>query len=186
MPMGGAVGQHWGHDVGLTPSPCHRDLLQVLSAEELCLLERSLCTAELEDSCVPATPPAWGAAMPRADPPAPWGLLEVAHTTPPPPTCTTQPGPPGAVDNLGTNSQWGCVAGRERGQDGRSPPAGMGTFCATPGVTVASPLCSPQPPESSPGTGLDATPGARCLELRSRYSSTKDMLHTLFVCISGE
>ncbi|XP_049685311.1 lateral signaling target protein 2 homolog isoform X3 [Accipiter gentilis] len=127
-----------------------RDLLQVLSAEELCLLERSLCTAELEDSCVPATPPAWGAAMPRADPPAPWGLLEVAHTTPPPPTCTTQPGPPGAVDNLGTNSQWG-----------------------------------PQPPESSPGTGLDATPGARCLELRSRYSSTKDMLHTLFVCISG-
>uniref|UniRef100_A0A663F5J3 FYVE-type domain-containing protein n=1 Tax=Aquila chrysaetos chrysaetos TaxID=223781 RepID=A0A663F5J3_AQUCH len=41
------------------------------------------------------------------------------------------------------------------------------------------------PPESSPGTGLDATPGAHCLELRSRYSSTKDMLHTLFVCISG-
>ncbi|NXI31668.1 LST2 protein, partial [Zosterops hypoxanthus] len=26
---------------------------------------------------------------------------------------------------------------------------------------------------------------SRCLELRSRYSSTKDMLHTLFVCISG-
>ncbi|NWR99831.1 LST2 protein, partial [Motacilla alba] len=26
---------------------------------------------------------------------------------------------------------------------------------------------------------------ARCSELRSRYSSTKDMLHTLFVCISG-
>ncbi|NXF89996.1 LST2 protein, partial [Eubucco bourcierii] len=25
----------------------------------------------------------------------------------------------------------------------------------------------------------------RCLELRSRYSSTKDMLHTLFVSISG-
>ncbi|NWX20441.1 LST2 protein, partial [Aegotheles bennettii] len=24
-----------------------------------------------------------------------------------------------------------------------------------------------------------------CWELRSRYSSTKDMLHTLFVCISG-
>ncbi|XP_029853832.1 lateral signaling target protein 2 homolog [Aquila chrysaetos chrysaetos] len=127
-----------------------RDLLRVLSAEELCLLERSLCTAELEDSCVPATPPAWGAAMPRADPPAPWGLLEVAHATPPPPTCTTQPGPPGAVDNPGTDWQWG-----------------------------------PQPPESSPGTGLDATPGAHCLELRSRYSSTKDMLHTLFVCISG-
>ncbi|XP_074912563.1 lateral signaling target protein 2 homolog isoform X2 [Buteo buteo] len=127
-----------------------RDLLRVLSAEELCLLERSLCTAELEDSCVPATPPAWGAAMPRADPPAPWGLLEVSHATPPPPTCTTQPGPPGAVDNPGTDSQWG-----------------------------------PQPPKSSPGMGLDATPGARCLELRSRYSSTKDMLHTLFVCISG-
>uniref|UniRef100_A0A8C3XHK5 FYVE-type domain-containing protein n=1 Tax=Cyanoderma ruficeps TaxID=181631 RepID=A0A8C3XHK5_9PASS len=33
--------------------------------------------------------------------------------------------------------------------------------------------------------GVDATPGARCSELRSRYSSTKDMLHTLFVCISG-
>ncbi|NWR53692.1 LST2 protein, partial [Regulus satrapa] len=26
---------------------------------------------------------------------------------------------------------------------------------------------------------------ARCSELRSRYSSTKDMLHTLFVCISA-
>ncbi|NXC44349.1 LST2 protein, partial [Penelope pileata] len=26
---------------------------------------------------------------------------------------------------------------------------------------------------------------ARCSELRSHYSSTQDMLHTLFVCISG-
>lgn len=49
---------------------------------------------------------------------------------------------------------------------------------------VTSPPCSPQPLGSS--MGLDAIPGARCLELRSRYSSTKDMLHTLFVCISGE
>ncbi|XP_008933257.1 PREDICTED: lateral signaling target protein 2 homolog, partial [Merops nubicus] len=40
-----------------------------------------------------------------------------------------------------------------------------------------------QVPRSSPG--LNATLGAHCLELRSRYSSTKDMLHTLFVCISG-
>ncbi|NXX60386.1 LST2 protein, partial [Scopus umbretta] len=43
---GGAVGQQWGHDVGLTPSPRCRDLLRVLSEEELSLLERSLCTAE--------------------------------------------------------------------------------------------------------------------------------------------
>ncbi|KAM6299741.1 lateral signaling target protein 2 homolog [Aegotheles albertisi] len=42
---------------------------------------------------------------------------------------------------------------------------------------------SPQPPGSGPG--LDATPATHCWELRSRYSSTKDMLHTLFVCISG-
>ncbi|XP_010178515.1 PREDICTED: lateral signaling target protein 2 homolog, partial [Mesitornis unicolor] len=76
-----------------------RDLLRVLSMEELCLLERSLCSAESEDPCGPATPTA------------------------------------------------------------------------------------PQPPGSTPG--LSATPGARCWELRSRYSSTKDMLHTLFVCISG-
>ncbi|KAM6122940.1 lateral signaling target protein 2 homolog [Phoenicopterus ruber ruber] len=123
-----------------------RDLLRVLSAEELCLLERSLCTAESEDPCGSATPPAWGAAVPRADAPAPWGLLEVPHATPLPPTCTARLGPPGMVDDLGTDR---C----------------------------------PQPPGSSPG--LDATPGAHCSELRSRYSSTKDMLHTLFVCISG-
>ncbi|KAM9373300.1 lateral signaling target protein 2 homolog [Phaethornis superciliosus] len=42
---------------------------------------------------------------------------------------------------------------------------------------------SPQPPGSC--TGLNAKLGARCWELRSCYSSTKDMLHTLFVCISG-
>ncbi|XP_075297789.1 LOW QUALITY PROTEIN: lateral signaling target protein 2 homolog [Opisthocomus hoazin] len=161
-----------------------RDLLRVLSAEELCLLERSLCTAESEDPCRPATPPPWGAAVPRADPPAPWGLLEVPRTAPPLPTRTAQLGPPGTALNLGTDRQWGCVAGRERGRDGRSRPAGTGSLCVPPrGVTVTSPPCSPQPPGSSPGLG--ATPRTRCLELRSRYSSTKDMLHTLFVCISG-
>ncbi|OWK55494.1 Lateral signaling target protein 2 [Lonchura striata] len=44
---------------------------------------------------------------------------------------------------------------------------------------------SPQPLESGPGMGVNASSGACCSELRSRYSSTKDMLHTLFVCISG-
>ncbi|XP_075622666.1 lateral signaling target protein 2 homolog isoform X5 [Balearica regulorum gibbericeps] len=123
-----------------------RDLLRVLSVEELCLLERSLCTAESEDPCTPTTPPAWGAAVPRADAPAPWGLLEVPCATPQPLTCTAWLGPPGMVNDLGTNRR-------------------------------------PQPPGSSPG--LDTTPGACSSELRSRYSSTKDMLHTLFVCISG-
>ncbi|XP_036247764.1 lateral signaling target protein 2 homolog [Molothrus ater] len=88
-----------------------RDLLRVLSAEELCLLERSLCTAEQEDPC------------------------RISHTI--------------------------------------------------PGIMVTSSLRSPQPLGSSPGVGVSAAPGARCSELRSRYSSTKDMLHTLFVCISG-
>ncbi|KAM6251254.1 lateral signaling target protein 2 homolog [Porphyrio hochstetteri] len=125
-----------------------RDLLRVLTAEELCLLERSLCTAESEDPCAPTSPPAWGAVVPRVDPPAPWGLLEVPCATPQTPCCTAQPGPPGMVDDLGTDHQW-----------------------------------SPQPLRSS--QGLNATPGARWSELRSRYSSTKDMLHTLFVCISG-
>ncbi|XP_040429830.1 lateral signaling target protein 2 homolog isoform X2 [Cygnus olor] len=124
-----------------------RDLLRVLSAEELCLLERSLCAAELEDPCSPATPPTWGAAMPGAGPPAPWGLLEAPHTTPPPHTCTGRLGPPSAVESPGTDS--------------------------------------PQPPKSSPGPRLEAPPAARWSELRSHYSSTKDMLHTLFVCISG-
>lgn len=45
------------------------------------------------------------------------------------------------------------------------------------------PTHSPQHP---PGPRLEATLGSRCSELRSHYSSTKDMLHTLFVCISGE
>lgn len=170
--------------MGLTPSPHCRDLLRVLSVEELGLLERSLCTAESEDPCSPANPPAREAAVPRTDSPAPWGLLEVPCATPPPHTCMARLGPPSVVNDLGTDRWWGYVAGREWGQDGRSLPAGTGTFCATSGVTVTSPLCSPQPPRSSPG--LDATPAARCSELRSRYSSTKDMLHTLFVCISGK
>ncbi|XP_065500369.1 lateral signaling target protein 2 homolog [Caloenas nicobarica] len=125
-----------------------RDLLQVLSAEELCLLERSLCTAESEDPCGLATPTAWGSAIPRADPPAPWSLLEVPCAPRVPSTCTAQLGPSSTVDDPDTDQHWG-----------------------------------PQSPRSS--SGLNATPAARCLELRSRYSSTKDMLHTLFVCISG-
>ncbi|POI22477.1 hypothetical protein CIB84_013775 [Bambusicola thoracicus] len=40
-------------------------------------------------------------------------------------------------------------------------------------------------PQHPPGPWLEATPGPRCSELRSHYSSTRDMLHTLFVCISG-
>nr|XP_038042502.1 lateral signaling target protein 2 homolog isoform X1 [Anas platyrhynchos] len=124
-----------------------RDLLRVLSAEELCLLERSLCAAESEDPRGPATPPSWGAAMPGASPPAPWGLLEAPHTTPLSHTCMERLGPPDAVESPGTDS--------------------------------------PQPPRSSPGPRLEAPPGARWSELRSHYSSTKDMLHTLFVCISG-
>ncbi|XP_068816035.1 lateral signaling target protein 2 homolog isoform X2 [Struthio camelus] len=117
-----------------------RDLLRVLSAEELALLERSLCTADLEDPCGPAAPPAWGAAAPKADPPAPWSLLEDPHADP-------------------------------AGSDPPSPPA------SHPSTD------SPQPPGSSPRPG--PLRGARCSELRSRYSSTRDMLHTLFVCISG-
>lgn len=174
-------GQQWGNDMGLMPSPHHRDLLRVLSVEELCLLERSLCTAEQEDPCSPGTPPAWGAAVPRADPPSPWGLLDVLSATASPPACTTRLEPPGALDNPGTDWWWGCVGGREQGQGGRSLPSEIGTFHATPGIIITSLLCSLQ----SPGTGLSATPSAHCSELRSRYSSTKDMLHTLFVCISG-
>ncbi|NXW68637.1 LST2 protein, partial [Hirundo rustica] len=43
---GWGCGQQWDCDMGLMPIPHRRDLLRVLSAEELCLLERSLCTAE--------------------------------------------------------------------------------------------------------------------------------------------
>ncbi|KAJ7406211.1 lateral signaling target protein 2 isoform X1 [Willisornis vidua] len=127
-----------------------RDLLRVLSVEELCVLERSLCTAELEDPCGPDIPPVWGAAVSRVDLPAPFSLLEVPCATPPTSTCKMQLGLPGAIDDPGTNWQRG-----------------------------------PQPLGSSPGTGIDATLDAHWSELRSRYSSTKDMLHTLFVCISG-
>ncbi|XP_030813278.1 lateral signaling target protein 2 homolog isoform X2 [Camarhynchus parvulus] len=158
-----------------------RDLLRVLSAEELCLLERSLCTAEQEDTCSPEAPPAWGAAVPSVDPPAPFSLLEVPNATQPLPTCTTQPGPPSAVDDLGTDWQQGCAVG----QDGKSLSTGTGVSHTIPGVMVTSPLRSPQPLGSSPGVGVSASAGARCSELRSRYSSTRDMLHTLFVCISG-
>nr|XP_031361934.1 lateral signaling target protein 2 homolog [Lonchura striata domestica] len=150
-----------------------RDLLWVLSAEELCLLERSLCTAEQEDPCSPDG----GAAVPSADPPAPFSLPEVPNATQPLPTCTTRLGPPRAMDGLGTDRQQGCAVGREQDQDGKSH--------TIPGVMVTSPLRSPQPLESGPGMGVNASSGACCSELRSRYSSTKDMLHTLFVCISG-
>ncbi|XP_071426085.1 lateral signaling target protein 2 homolog isoform X2 [Pithys albifrons albifrons] len=127
-----------------------RDLLRVLSVEELCVLERSLCTAELEDPCGPDIPPVWGAAVPRVDPPAPFSLLEVPCATPPTSICKMQLGLPGAINDPGTDWQSGT-----------------------------------QPLGSSPGPCIDDTLGARCSELRSRYSSTKDMLHTLFICISG-
>lgn len=106
----------------LTLSPHNRDLLHVLSAKELCLLERSLCTTET-DPCDLATPPARGAAVARVEPSAPWGLLEV---TPPLPRCMTRLGPPGVGDDAGTNWQWRCVAAREQGQDSSSLPSGMG------------------------------------------------------------
>uniref|UniRef100_A0A803YEI0 FYVE-type domain-containing protein n=1 Tax=Meleagris gallopavo TaxID=9103 RepID=A0A803YEI0_MELGA len=119
-----------------------RDLLRVLSAEELCLLERSLCAAEAEDPCNSVTPRAWGEAVPSVAPPTPWGLLESPHTTPVHHSFT---GRLGAVDNPCTES-----------------------------------------PQNPPGPWLEATLGSRCSELRSHYSSTKDMLHTLFVCISED
>lgn len=180
------MGQQWGPDMGLMPTPGCRDLLRVLSAEELCLLERSLCTAEQEDPCSPEAPPAWGAAVPSVDPPAPFSLLDIPNATQPLPTCTTQLGPPSAVDDQGTNWQQGRAVGRGQSQDGKSLSTGTEISHTMPGVMVTSPLRSPQPLGSSPGVGVSATPGARCSELRSRYSSTKDMLHTLFVCISGE
>ncbi|XP_069725147.1 lateral signaling target protein 2 homolog isoform X2 [Phaenicophaeus curvirostris] len=119
-----------------------RDLLRVLSVEELCLLERSLCAAESEDPRGPATPPAWEAAVPAVGSAAAWDLQEV------PLTCPEQLAPPGVVNNLGIDQCW-----------------------------------RPQCPGSS--SGLDASLVAHCSELRSRYSSAEDMLHTLFVCISG-
>lgn len=184
--MGGAVGQRWDRDMGLMLMSHCRDLLRVLSAEELFLLERSLCTAEQEDPCSPDATPAWGAAVPSVEPPAPFSPLEVPNATQPPPTCTTRLGSPSAVGDLGTNWQQECAAGREQDQDGKSLSTGTGISHTIPGVMLTSPLRSPQPLGSSPGMGVDASPGPRCLELRSRYSSTKDMLHTLFVCISGE
>lgn len=140
---GASVGWRWGGDTGLTLSPRCRDLLRVLSAEELCLLERSLCAAESEDPRGPATPPTWGAAMPGASPPAPWGLLEAPHTTPLPHTCTGRLGPPDAVESPGTDRHVGVCVGRERGL----------IFCATPWVTIASPCTAPSPPEVAQGRG---------------------------------
>lgn len=143
---GASAGWRWGGGTGLTLSPRLRDLLRVLSAEELCLLERSLCAAESEDPCSPATPPTWGAAMPGAGPPAPWGLLEAPHTTPPPHTCTGRLGPPGAVESPGTDRHVGVCVGRERGR-------GVQIFRATPWVTIASPRTAPSPPEVAQGHG---------------------------------
>ncbi|XP_062443699.1 lateral signaling target protein 2 homolog [Rhea pennata] len=129
-----------------------RDLLRVLSAEELALLERSLCTAELEDPRGPAAAPAWGAAAaPKADAPAAWALLEAPHSD-----------PAGAA---GADRHTGLAAGT-------APPRRR---------TAASSPSSRRAAGSSPRP----RPGARCSELRSRYSSTRDMLHTLFVCVSG-
>ncbi|XP_035194837.1 lateral signaling target protein 2 homolog [Oxyura jamaicensis] len=126
-----------------------RDLLRVLSAEELCLLERSLCAAESEDPCSPATPPTWGGSHARNRLPCSMG----------------SPGAPPTPPLRPTPAQGGC------------PPPVPWRAQARTGT--------PQPPQSSPGPRLEAPPGARWSELRSHYSSTKDMLHTLFVCISG-
>lgn len=115
----------------------------MLSAEELCLLERSLCAAESEDPRSPATPPTWGAAMPGASPPAPWGLLEAPHTTPLPHTCMERLGPCDAVESPGTDRYVGVCVGRERGP----------IFRATPWVTITSPRTAPSPPEVAQSRG---------------------------------
>lgn len=114
--------------MGLTLSAHHRDLLRVLSAEELCLLERSLCTAEPEHPCGPASSPAWGAAVPTADPPASWGLLGAPCATPLPPTCAMRLGPSGTADNLDADRLWGCVAGREWARMADPPLLARGLF----------------------------------------------------------
>lgn len=84
----------------------------MLSAEELCLLERSLCAAEAEDPCSSVTPPAWGEAVPRVAPHTPWGLLESPHTTP---AHHSLMGRLSAVDNPCTERHVAVCLGRERG-----------------------------------------------------------------------
>lgn len=72
------------------------------------------------------------------------------------------------------------------GLRGEGAGPGCPDFSCHPVGDHRLPPYSPQPPRSGPGPRLEAPPGARRSELRSHYSSTKDMLHTLFVCISGE
>ncbi|XP_025903296.1 lateral signaling target protein 2 homolog [Nothoprocta perdicaria] len=135
-----------------------RDLLRVLSVDELALLERSLCTAELQDPCTPAAAPAWGA--PATKPPSARRGRETWART-------------------GTCGMRGAAAAGAGYQDIRSASTSGRARCPARCPTIAS------SPSSSPRPQPGALQGARCSELRSRYGSTRDMLHTLFVCISG-
>ncbi|XP_019361488.1 PREDICTED: lateral signaling target protein 2 homolog [Gavialis gangeticus] len=219
-----------------------RDLLQALSAEELSLLEWSLCTAQLEE---PRT-----AALPLPLPlPAPPG--------PAPPQDARGPGTasgcwarPGAGCNAGVPGG-PALGGTERGlphlhRPLSACPGNLTTACDTPALLVPAPAMpstgwdaqelQPQllpmafgqapragqcwgPHTHSPAEGTNlgqipalppvpcsdrgpgtcsGPPGSKCVcappgtvphaqraELRSCYSSTWDMIHTLFICISG-
>uniref|UniRef100_A0A8C4W093 phosphatidylinositol-3,5-bisphosphate 3-phosphatase n=2 Tax=Gopherus evgoodei TaxID=1825980 RepID=A0A8C4W093_9SAUR len=167
-----------------------RDLLRVLSEEELALLEKILCAAELEGPCSAASPEPRGEAAPDIRLPASWWSLE--------PACNCSRHRPACSSETAANADAGApgtaTGATQRGVEEAKEPVTPGTDplperplnMRTSDVDAAYTGPLGQQAGSARGRALrGAVLSVRRPELRSRYHSAQDMIHTLFVCISG-
>ncbi|KAJ8396754.1 hypothetical protein AAFF_G00013530 [Aldrovandia affinis] len=185
-----------------------RDLLRILSKEELYVLEKSLCAAESSGLLCSAPPggdyePVKAVdcggprrrtchsahtfpgplcpTTPMEREPRPGGGHVTIHTPLPQPTHSPDrvPSPEQASPTPPKREQTGYARAppapaRERFYYYRSPAEPVG------GSTMAERTCRPTADARRPGSGHGAV-----RDLRARYSSSGDMVHRLFVCISG-
>ncbi|XP_050818864.1 lateral signaling target protein 2 homolog isoform X3 [Gopherus flavomarginatus] len=167
-----------------------RDLLRVLSEEELALLEKILCAAELEGPCSAASPEPRGEAAPDTRLPASWWSLEPARNcSRHRPACSSETaanpdaGAPGTATGA---TQRGMEEAKEPVTPGTDPLPERPLNMRTSDVDAACTGPLGQQAGSARGRVLcGAVLSVRRPELRSRYHSAQDMIHTLFVCISG-
>ncbi|XP_028908313.1 lateral signaling target protein 2 homolog isoform X2 [Ornithorhynchus anatinus] len=170
-------------------------LLRVLSEEELALLERSLCAAEE----APQTGPRAGTSPgPSATGRHSWahGSLRGAGEGPPPGPAVS-PRSDGRSPGTRTDAKAAATPPTETQRPGadrdpcpKRPPGNTGRsehrareVSVEPGREAGG-CRRPAAPSSGRLGGSPLSPAER-RALRARYTSPQDMVHTLFVCISG-
>nr|XP_032650678.1 lateral signaling target protein 2 homolog isoform X3 [Chelonoidis abingdonii] len=165
-----------------------RDLLRVLSEEELVLLEKILCAAESEGPCSAASPEPRGEAAPDTHLPASrWSPEPARNCSQHRPACSSE-----TAANPDAGAPGTATGATQRGKEEAKEPVTTDTLPETPlnmrtsDVDAACTGPLGQQAGSAQGRAIHgAVLSVRRPELRSRYRSTRDMIHTLFVCISG-